>query len=143
MTDEFPVVVTGLVTNKGDVLIGKKEEIDDHPMSEQWHLPGGHLEKEEDLREKVAEKIDEKTGLEVDVHQLIDVYYDEEGDLLRVVFHCESEERDAEASGNLEEVEWVEPGELEDELDELENKVLLEREEVQKFLDKLEQMPVF
>ena len=32
MSDKFPVVVTGLVTNKGEVLIGKKKEIDDHPM---------------------------------------------------------------------------------------------------------------
>lgn len=143
MTDEFPVVVTGLITNKGDVLSGKKEEIDDHPMSEQWHLPGGHLEKEEELREKVKKKVEDKTGLEVEVHQLVDLYYDEEGELLRAVFHCESDSREAEASGNLKDVEWIGPGELEDELGELENEVLLERKQVKKFLDKLEKMPVF
>lgn len=143
MTDKFPVVVTGLVTNKGEVLIGKKEEVEDHPMSGQWHLPGGYLEKDEELREKVVEKIDEKTGLEVDVHQLIDVYYDESGDILRAVFHCESEGRDAEAGGNLEEVKWIKPENTGSELGELETEVLLGREDVLKFLDKLEKMPIF
>jgi len=143
MTDKFPVVVTGLVTNKGEILIGKKEEVEDHPMSGQWHLPGGYLEKDEELREKVVEKIDEKTGLEVDVHQLIDVYYDESGDILRAVFHCESEGRDAEAGGNLEEVKWIKPENTGSELGELETEVLLGREDILKFLDKLEKMPIF
>jgi len=143
MTDKFSVVVTGLVTNKGEVLIGKKEELDDHPMSGQWHLPGGHLEKEEELQEKVVEKIDEKTGLEVEAHQLIDVCYDETGDILRVVFHCESESRDTEASGNLEGLKWIKPADAGSELGELETDVLLGREDVLKFLDKLEKMPVF
>ena len=143
MTDKFSVIVTGLVTNKGDILIGKKEEIEDHPMSEQWHLPGGHLEKEEELRDKVIERLDEKTGLEVDVHQLIDVYYDSIGDVLRVIFHCESDGRETEASDSIEELKWVEPENIGKELGDLENEVLLGREDVLKFLDKLEKMPVF
>lgn len=143
MSDKFSVVVTGLVTNKGEILIGKKEEIEDHPMSEEWHLPGGHLEKEEGLQEKVADKIEEKTGLEVDVHQLIDVYYDEIGDILRAVFHCESESRDAEAAGNLENIKWIKPADTGSELGEIETEVLLGREDVLKFLDKLEKMPIF
>jgi ADP-ribose pyrophosphatase YjhB (NUDIX family) len=143
MSDEFSVVVTGLVTNKGEILIGKKEEVEDHPMSGQWHLPGGYLEKDDELQEKVVEKIKEKTGLEVDVHQLIDVYYDETGDILRAVFHCESEGRDAEAGGNLEEVKWIKPANTGSKLGELETEVLLGREDVLKFLDKLEKMPVF
>jgi len=143
MTDKFPVVVTGLVTNKGEILIGKKEEVEDHPMSGQWHLPGGHLEKDEELREKVVEKIDEKTGLEVDVHQLIDVYHDETGDILRSVFHCESEGRDAEAGGKLEDVKWIKPANTGSELGELETEVLLGREDILMFLDKLEKMPIF
>lgn len=143
MTDKFSVVVTGLVTNKGEVLIGKKEKVEDHPMSEQWHLPGGYLEKDEELREKVVEKINEKTGLEVDVHQLIDVYYDETGDILRAVYHCESEGRDTEVAGNLEDVKWIKPANTGSELGELETEVLLGREDVLKFLDKLEKMPVF
>lgn len=143
MSDEFSVVVTGLVTNKGEVLIGKKDEIEDHPMSGQWHLPGGYLEKGDELQEKVQQKIDEKAGLEVTVHQLVDVYYDEEGDILRAVYHCESEERDTETGGNIKEFKWIQPGDAGNELGELETDVLLGREDVLKFLDKLEKMPVF
>jgi len=47
-------------------------------------------EKKEELEQKVVEKVDEKTSLDVDVHQLIDLYYDEVGDVLRAVYHCES-----------------------------------------------------
>lgn len=143
MTDEFSVVVTGLVTNKGEILIGKKEEVEDHPMSEQWHIPGGYLEKEDELQEKVKKKINEKTGLNVEVHQLIDLYYDESGDILRAVYHCESESRETEASRNLEDLEWIKPANTGSELGELEKEVLLGREAVLKFLDKLEKMPVF
>jgi ADP-ribose pyrophosphatase YjhB (NUDIX family) len=143
MTDKFSVLVTGLVTNKGEVLIGKKEEIEDHPMSEQWHLPGGHLEKEEELKEKVVEKIGEKTDIEVEVHQLIDVYYDEIGEVLRVVFHCESDSRDTKPGGNLQDLNWVKPENIGSEIGELEKEILLGREDVLKFLDKLEKMPVF
>lgn len=143
MTDKFSVVVTGLVTNKGEILIGEKEELEDHPISGQWHLPGGYLEKEDELQEKVKQKINEKTGLKVEVHQLIDLYYDEEGDILRAVYHCESESRDTEVSGNLEELKWIKPANTGKELGELEKEVLLGRESVLKFLDKLEKMPVF
>lgn len=143
MTDEFSVIVTGLVTNKGEILIGKKEKIEDHPMSDQWHLPGGYLDKEEELKDKVIEKVDEKTGLDVDVHQLVDVYYDDIGDVLRVIFHCESDGRGTELSDNIEDLKWIQPGDIGKELGDLENEILLGREDVLKFLDKLEKMPVF
>ena len=106
-------------------------------------MPGGRLEKKEELQEKVKNKIGEKTGLEIDVHQLIDVYYDEIGDILRIVYHCESDGRETEAADNLEEIEWTEPERIGKELGELENDVLLERDAILKFLEKLEKMPAF
>lgn len=143
MTDMFPVVVTGLVTNKGQILVAEKEEVENHPMSGQWHLPGGHLEKGDELEQKVMQKIDQKTDLEVDVHQLIDVYYDEVGDILRAVYHCESKNRDTELKSNINEVKWIDPEDTGKQLGELETETLLGRENVLKFLDKLEKMPVF
>lgn len=141
MTDEFPVVVAGIVTNKGDVLIGKKEEKDGHPVSGQWHLPGGHLGEDEEVREALEREIEEETGLDVDIHQLIEVYRGEAG-MVRVLFHCESDSRDAEADDDLEDVKWVPPGDLEEELGEYDSDTV-ERGEIKKFLEKLEKMPAF
>ncbi len=142
MSDRFKVVVTGIVTNQGEILTGKKEDRDS-PVSGEWHLPSVSLEEGEEVREAVKKGVEEKTGLEINVHQLVDTYYDIEVGVVRTVFHCESDTEEAEAEEDLEEVEWVDPSELGQELGETENKTLLEREEVEKFIEKLEQMPVF
>lgn len=141
--EKFPVVVAGLITNKGDVLIGEKEEQEDHPISGQRHFPGGMLEKGEEIEEALKREIEEETGLEIEVHQLVDFYYGQKDDLVRVLFHCEADSRDAEAKDDLEEVRWVEPEDLESELGEVEAKDVDERERIANFIEKLEKMPAF
>lgn len=145
--DKFRVVVKALITNQGDVLIGKKEE-GDNPHSGEWHFLGGHVEEGEQLEEAVKREVEEETGLEVSVHQIIDAMTfpwveSQERDALQVLFHCESDSRDAEASDDLEDVEWVETGELEEKLWAVEAERLNSRDEISKFIEKLEKMPVF
>ena len=142
MTEEkFPVVVAGIVTNNGDVLIGKKESVEDHPISDQWHFPGGHLDEDEDVKEAVRREIEEETGLEVKVHQLVDVYRGEVG-IVRVLFHCESEDRSVTPKDDLQDVKWVEPEALSENLGDYDSSILEEREEIQNFIEKLKKMPV-
>lgn len=141
VSKDFPVVVAGLITNQGDVLVGKKEKKEGHPISGQWHFPGGHLDKDERVREAVKREIMEETDLDVEIHQLIDVYKGDVG-IVRVIFHCEAEKRDAQAKDDLEEVKWVDPENLEEELGEYDSGVV-EREEISKFLEKLKKMPSF
>lgn len=143
MSDKFRVVVAGIITNKGDVLIGKKEEIEDHPISGQWHFPGGLIEEGEDLEEALEREIEEETDLNIDIHQLIDTYKGVKEDLIRVIYHCESDSRDAEALDDLEEVTWVKPENLQDELGELESEDIEERDNLVNFVEKLEKMPAF
>lgn len=139
--DKFRVVVSGIITNQGGVLIGQKTEKEGHPYSEEWHFPGGHMDEDEEIRGAVRREIEEETGQEVEVHQLIDTYLTKEG-IVRIIFHCEADEKDAEAEDDLQEVKWVEPENLEEELDQ-EADMIQDRKEVEKFLEKLEQMPVF
>ncbi|MFB6209863.1 MAG: NUDIX hydrolase [Candidatus Nanohaloarchaea archaeon] len=142
--DKFRVVCTGITTNKGEVLLGKKEKDEGHPYSEEWHFPGGHMDEGEEVREAVKREIEEETGLEVEVHQLVDIMFKEfhERDpLVRVFFHCESDGREAEAADDLQEIEWVEPEKLEDYF-EAEKKVL-ERAEISNLVEKLKKMPAF
>lgn len=139
--DEFPVVVTGIVANNGDVLIGQKEEVEGHPISDQWHFPGGHLDQDEDVKGAVRREIEEETGLEVKVHQLVDVYRGEVG-IVRVLFHCESEDRSVTPKDDLQDVKWVEPEALSENLGDYDSSILEEREEIQNFIEKLKKMPV-
>lgn len=145
MKDKFRVVVTGWITRKNRTLIGKKEEDSDHPIGGEWHFPGGHVDKGEDLESAVKREISEETGLEVNIHQLIDAFtvnYEEERDeMLRLYYHCEATSSDAEAKGDLEEVKWVEPENLKGELGETDLNNLDNRDEQGKFLEKLKRMP--
>lgn len=140
--NEFPVVAAGIVTNNGDVLIGKKEEVEDHPISGEWHFPGGHLGEGENIEKALKREIDEETGLDVQVHQIIDTYYGDKADLVRVLFHCESKSRNAEPRDDLEGVKWVEPGEVEKEIGEVEEYDLQHRDRIKNFIEKLKKMPV-
>ncbi|MFB6144755.1 MAG: NUDIX domain-containing protein [Candidatus Nanohaloarchaea archaeon] len=144
---EFRTVVKALITYKGKVLLGKKEEDENHPIGGEWHFLGGHLEKDEQMEEAVEREVEEETGLEVEVHQIIDVMtfsWDKDGekDSLQVLYHCEAESSDAEPDEDLEEVEWVEPSELEEQLADVEAERLENRGNQRMFLEKLKQMPV-
>ena len=145
--DRFRTVVKALVTNKGEILIGQKEDRDDHEIGGNWHILGGHLEKGEQVEEAMEREVKEETGLEVDVHQIVDTstfaWSDGEKDSLQIIFHCEADSRDEEAKDDLHDVKWVEPSELAEEVHEDEANRVQSRQPVQNFLEKLEKMPAF
>lgn len=145
--DEFRTVVKGLITNRGKVLIGQKEERDGHPISGEWHLLGGHLEYGEQVEEAIKREVKEETGLEVDVHQTVDVmtfsWDDGEKRSIQILFHCEADSRDAEPDEDLQDLKWVEPSEVTEYVHEEEEERLKSRENQAKFLAKLDKAPVF
>ncbi|MFB6175313.1 MAG: NUDIX domain-containing protein [Candidatus Nanohalobium sp.] len=142
---DFRTVVKALITDRGEILIGKKEEEEDHPISGEWHIPGGHLEHGEQVEEAVKREVEEETGLDVKVHQTVDVmtfaWGDGEKDALQILFHCVADSHDAEALDDLEEVKWVKPDELADEVHSEEAERLENREDQAQFLKKMQKMP--
>lgn len=144
---KFRVITNAVITNQGDVLIGKKEDDEEHPIGGEWHFPGGHLETDEEPEEAVEREVEEETDLEVDVHQIIDVYAftwrDDDGEKVQVLYHCESGSRDARPEDDLQDVKWVSVDELEEKLSESHAENIEERERIQNFLEKLEKMPAF
>lgn len=140
------VVVNGIVTRSGQVLIGKKEKVEGHSVSGQFHFPGGHLDRGEQPEETVEREIKEETDLDVEVHQLIDVYTGNEEenteDMLRIIFHCEAGNGSEAAGDDLVDLKWVSPENLNRELGEHETEVIENREKIQNFLHKLEKTPV-
>lgn len=140
--DKFRTVVKGLITYKGEILIGQKEEDDDHPIGGEWHILGGHLEHGEQPEEAMKRETKEETGLEVEVHQVVDVMtWSDRNQALSVLYHCEAENRDAEAKDDLKDVKWVSADEIKDFVHEDEVERLEDRERQAKFLEKIRKSP--
>lgn len=143
--EEFRTVVKALITDRGEILIGKKEEEEGHPISGEWHILGGHLEHGEQVEEAVKREVEEETGLEVEVHQAVDVmtfaWGEGEKDSLQIVFHCVAESHDAEALDDLEDVKWANPDELAEEVNSEEAERLENRDDQAQFLKKMQKMP--
>lgn len=141
---EFRTTVKALITFNGQVLIGQKEE-GDQPHSGKWHIPGGHVEKEQPEK-AIKREIEEETGLEVEVHHIIDVMsysWNKDGELdsIQILYHCEASNKNAEARDDLKSVKWVEPENLQEQLWDIEAERLQERETRKNFLKKLKKMP--
>jgi 8-oxo-dGTP diphosphatase len=135
-------VVKGLITHKGQILIGQKEEYEDHPIGGEWHILGGHLEHGEQPEEAMKREAKEETGLEVEVHQVIDVMtWSNRNKALSVLYHCEASSSNAEAKDDLQELKWVSPDEIKDFVHEEEVERLEKREEQAKFLEKIRKSP--
>ncbi|MBY6294052.1 NUDIX domain-containing protein [Nanohaloarchaea archaeon H01] len=140
--DKFRTVVKGLITHKGQILIGQKEEDEDHPIGGEWHILGGHLEHGEQPEEAMKREAKEETGLEVEVHQVIDVMtWSNRNKALSVLYHCEASSSNAEAKDDLQELKWVSPDEIKDFVHEEEVERLEKREEQAKFLEKIRKSP--
>lgn len=144
---DFRTVVKALITNRGDILIGKKEEQDGHPISGEWHILGGHLEHGEQIEEAVKREVEEETGLDVKIHQLVDVmtfsWEDGDKDSVQIVVHCEAEKREEEPQEDIEELKWVSPDEITEYVHTEEAERLENREDQARFLEKLDKMPTF
>ncbi|MFB6180955.1 MAG: NUDIX domain-containing protein [Candidatus Nanohalobium sp.] len=144
--EEFKLAVGAVITYRGKILIGQKEDAEDRVIAGQWHLPGGFVEKGEDTEKAVKREVKEETGLESEIFQLVDVNFSGEvdigpDDIYRIVYHVEAGSMNAEAMDDLQEVKWVEAENLEKELGELDNQHLEENEKLRKFFEKLEKAP--
>jgi 8-oxo-dGTP diphosphatase len=69
---ERPVVgVGGVVIDAGRALLVRRGS---PPLQDQWSIPGGALELGETLAQGVARELEEETGLEVNVLELLEVF---------------------------------------------------------------------
>lgn len=74
-----------LVENRKVLLVKRAVE----PFKGSWVLPGGHMDAEETFEETAVREMQEETGLEVEVEQLVGVYSDPNRDPRgRVVSAC-------------------------------------------------------
>lgn len=109
LTEKYRIVTNAIITNRGKILLGKKEEKEGHPISGEWHFPGGHIDKDEEPEEAIIREVKEETGLDCKVHQLVDVTSNAGLESpFQVFYHLEAESRDAKPKDDLEQVKWLE-----------------------------------
>ena len=116
---ERPLVgVGGVVVAENRVLLIRRGS---PPLEGEWSIPGGMLELGESLREAVRRELEEETGLEVRVHDLIEAFdrvtMDADGKcryhFVILDYLCELISGEARANSDVVDVAWA----LEEELD--------------------------
>ncbi len=114
--EKFEVILLGVIFDpaKRKVLLGRREN-DPHISRLAWCFPSGRLLHNEDLDQKLKKKIKESTGY--NVKNLGSIFtrnlpYDG-GDFLQVYFLVEIFEGEEKAGGDLVELKWVDPDEVE------------------------------
>ncbi|MBU2616556.1 MAG: NUDIX domain-containing protein [Nanoarchaeota archaeon] len=112
----FAVALLGIIFDPKTkrILIGRREKDPDVPELT-WSFPGGKINHGEDVEEVLKKKIMEKTGLKVE--SLGSVYsrvLPEKENLLLTYFLCEVTGGEEKSGGDLVELKWVKPEELED-----------------------------
>lgn len=137
------IVVGGIITAEGEILLARKPEEQDHPIAGDLHFPGGHMEGDEKPEETLKREIIEEAGLEIEIHHLVDCYRIPTGKL-RIIFHAQADSQDAEPLDGVSELKWVKPENLEEELEghrELED--IRENPRIENMVEKLQKMPVW
>jgi ADP-ribose pyrophosphatase YjhB (NUDIX family) len=123
MAREYPahpvVGVGAVVVRGGRALIVKRAH---EPRKGEWSLPGGLLELGESLQDAVRREIKEETGLDIVVGPIIEtfdrVHRDAAGRIryhfVIVDFVCWSDQGEAVAGSDAEQVAWITGGQLDD-----------------------------
>ncbi|MBU2616104.1 MAG: NUDIX hydrolase [Nanoarchaeota archaeon] len=113
--NQFNVIILGIIFDPKErrILIGRREK-DPHIPQLSWCFPGGKPEKGEELEEAIKREIKEETNLDVkNLGTIFAKTYPEKKDLVAIYFLCESIGGEEKVGGELKELKWVKPDELE------------------------------
>lgn len=112
--NDLKVVVLGIVYNpsKKEILIGRREN--DPFVSElKWSPPGGSITPGKSLEDSLKIKIKEQTGLDVEnLGNIFAMIPEEKKDFVLLLYLCEAIGGEEKVGGNLKEIKWVKPEEL-------------------------------
>ncbi len=112
----FNVILLGIVfdTKKKKILIGKREKEDIDMPNLTWVFPGGRPSNNEELESTLKRKIKEETGLKVEILGVVFAKtYPENRKILSIYYLCESLGGKEKPSGDIKELKWVSPEEVE------------------------------
>ena len=102
--------VTGIVKNKGKVLILKKSE-DDYSYPSKWSFCSGYVKEFESAEETVLREIKEETGLNAritKIGKLLQIYDKNNGkNWIVIVFLCEVKSRNVKLDHENTDFRWI------------------------------------
>src|SRR5580698_3848109 len=110
---EHPLIGVGaVIIEAGRVLLVRR---DTEPLRGEWSVPGGMLELGEKLRDGIRREVQEETGLEVEVGDVLDVFDSIFTDALgRTQYHyvlidylCKPLSGEAHAGSDVSDVRWI------------------------------------
>ena len=111
----FRVFLAGVIFDPSTrkILIGRKEK-DSYLKGITWCFPGAKLINGDGMDKKLKTQIKEKTGYDVkNLGAIFSKVYSEPNDLMTVYFLCEIFKGEEKLGGDLVELKWVLPEELE------------------------------
>jgi len=111
---DFKVVLLGIIFDPKNkkILIGRREK-DPHVSELKWTPPGGRANSGEDLENSLKNKIKEQTGLKVEnLGNIFAMIPKEKENFVLLLYLCEVISGKEKAGGNLKEIKWVKPEEL-------------------------------
>ncbi len=112
--DSFNVILLGIIYDPKNkkILIGRRE--DDPYVSElAWTPPGGRIIPEKDLEDSLKIKIKEQTGFDVEnLGNIFAMVPKEKKEFILLLYLCEIISGKEKVGGNLKEIKWVDPEEL-------------------------------
>jgi 8-oxo-dGTP diphosphatase len=85
---QLKVGAGAIIEQEGKLLLLQRTQ---EPFAGDWNIPAGYVEADEDPRQAVVREVLEETGLEVEVDELVDVYFfadDPRGNGILVVYRC-------------------------------------------------------
>lgn len=112
--NSFFVILLGIIfdTKTRKILIGRREK-DLYVPKLTWVFPGGRPSHGEELESTIKKKIKEETGLKVEtLGAVFAKTYPEKKEMLSIYYLCESTGGKEKPSGDLIELKWVKPEEL-------------------------------
>jgi 8-oxo-dGTP diphosphatase len=106
------LVVAGLVTRAGEVLITRRRADQAHPLA--WEFPGGKIESGESPETALARELREELGVRVRVGRIWDVLFHAypDFDVLMLVYRATLEAGERPRCREVEELAWVSPDRL-------------------------------
>lgn len=112
----FKVFYAGVIfdPSKRKILIGKRQGEDPYLTGITWCFPGGRLKHGDDMGKVLIESIKAETGYDVkNLGAIFSKVYPEQKDLMTVYFLCEVFAGEEKVAGELVEIKWVDPEEVE------------------------------
>jgi len=112
--DKFNIVLLGVIfdPNKKRILIGRREN-DPYVPELIWTPPGGSIIPGEDLEASLKKKIKLQTGLDVEnLGNIFAMIPKEKKEFILLLYLCEVIGGKEKVGGNLKEIKWVSPEEL-------------------------------